>query len=85
MEKTYLTDTPEGAALFEELRSEEAQEVLSNAPPWAVRWGNTVFLVILLGIFGLSFLIKYPEIISVPLRLTSNDVPSPWWPKQADA
>lgn len=31
------TDTPEGAALFEELRSEEAQEVLSNAPPWAVR------------------------------------------------
>ena len=71
------TDTPEGAALFEELRSEEAQEVLSNAPPWAVRWGNTVFLVILLGIFGLSFLIKYPEVISVPLRLTSNDVPKP--------
>lgn len=77
MEKTYLTDTPEGAALFEELRSEEAQELLSNAPPWAVRWGNTVFLFILLGILGLSFVIKYPEVITAPFRLTSDDVPKP--------
>ena len=77
MEKTYLTDTPEGAALFQELRSEEAQELLSNAPPWAVRWGNTVFLIILLGVLGLSFLIKYPETIATSFLLTSNDVPKP--------
>lgn len=44
MEEAYLTDRPEGAAFFEELRSEEIQEVLSNKPPWAVLWGNTVFL-----------------------------------------
>ncbi|AXE19013.1 hypothetical protein DR864_15275 [Runella rosea] len=77
MEEAYLTDRPEGAAFFEELRSEEIQEVLSNKPPWAVRWGNTVFLVILLSILGLSWLIKYPEIIVVPFRLTSDDVPKP--------
>lgn len=70
-------DRPEEAALFEELRSEEVQEVLSNALPWAVRWGNSVFLIILLAIMGLSWVIKYPEIITVPFRLTSDDVPKP--------
>lgn len=62
---------------FEELRSDEVQEVLSHAPPWALRWGNTVFLVILLGILGLSWMIKYPEIVTVSFRLTSNNVPKP--------
>lgn len=62
---------------FEELRSDEVQEVLSHAPPWALRWGNTVFLGILLAILALSWLVKYPEIISVPFRLSSDNVPKP--------
>ncbi|AEI49384.1 HlyD family secretion protein [Runella slithyformis] len=74
-ENHLFTDRPEGAALFEELRSEEIQEVLGHTPPWAVRLGNTLFLVILLGILGLSWLIKYPEIVTVPFRLTSADAP----------
>ena len=62
---------------FEELRSDEVQEVLSHTPPWALRWGNTVFLLILLAVLGLSWLVRYPEIITVPFRLTSDNVPKP--------
>ncbi|AXE21239.1 hypothetical protein DR864_27605 [Runella rosea] len=76
-ENHLFTDRPEGAALFEELRSEEIQEVLGHAPPWAVRWGNTLFLVILVGIIGLSWFIHYPELVIAPFRLTSDDVPNP--------
>lgn len=68
---------PPPCGLFQELPSEDAQELLSNAPPWAVRWGNTVFLIILLGVLGLSFLIKYPETVAASFLLTSNDVPKP--------
>ncbi|RDB07725.1 HlyD family secretion protein [Runella aurantiaca] len=76
-ENHLFTDRPEGAALFEELRSEEIQEVLGHTPPWAVRWGNTLFLVILVGIIGLSWFIHYPELVIAPFRLTSDDVPKP--------
>jgi HlyD family secretion protein len=66
-----------GRGQFSELRSEEVQEMLSNAPPWAVRWGNTVFLMILLGVLGLGFVVRYPEVVTAPFVLTSNDVPKP--------
>ncbi|MFN4146218.1 MAG: HlyD family secretion protein [Runella sp.] len=74
-------DTPPsgggGLVFFQELRSEEVQELLSNAPPWALRWGNTFFFVVLMGVLGLSFVIKYPEIITAPFLLTSTDTPKP--------
>ncbi len=76
-ENDLFTDRPEGAALFEELRNEELQEVLSHTPPWALRWGNTLFLVILLGMMALALVIKYPEIVTVSFRLTSDDAPKP--------
>jgi multidrug resistance efflux pump len=76
-ENDLFTDRPEGAALFEELRNEELQEVLSHNPPWALRWGNTLFLLILLGMMALAWIIKYPEIVTVSFRLTSDDAPKP--------
>jgi multidrug efflux pump subunit AcrA (membrane-fusion protein) len=76
-ENDLFADRPEGAALFEELRNEELQEVLSHTPPWALRWGNTLFLVILLGMMVLAWVIKYPEIVTVSFRLTSDDTPRP--------
>ncbi|MEI7584446.1 HlyD family efflux transporter periplasmic adaptor subunit [Runella sp.] len=62
---------------FEELRNEELQEVLSHTPPWALRWGNTLFLLILLGMMALAWVIKYPEIVTVSFCLTSDDAPKP--------
>jgi len=47
-----------------ELRSEEVQEILSQVPRWAIRWGNTLILFIILMLLFISWFIKYPDIIS---------------------
>ncbi|MEX2351106.1 MAG: biotin/lipoyl-binding protein, partial [Balneolaceae bacterium] len=68
---------PETNANLSELdvRSEEVQEIIGRPPHWLVRWGITVFF----GVLGLVFLsaavIKYPEVIQTPLRLTAVNAP----------
>ncbi len=47
-----------------ELRSEEVQEILSQLPVWAIRWGNTIILMIILLLLFISWFIKYPDIIT---------------------
>jgi multidrug resistance efflux pump len=46
-----------------ELRSEEVQEILTKVPHSIIRYGNTLFLLIILLLFFLSWFIKYPDII----------------------
>lgn len=57
-----------------ELRSEEVQEILTKVPHWMVRWGNTVFLVIITLLLFLSWFIKYPDII-VSQAVVTTKVP----------
>lgn len=57
------------------LRSEEAQEIISKRPPTIIRWGSSVFLLILFILLLLSYLIRYPDIVKVPFVLTSSNVP----------
>lgn len=53
------------------LRSDEIQEIMSRQPTWIIRWGITaIFLVIVFGLF-LCWLIRYPEIISGSVKITS--------------
>jgi multidrug efflux pump subunit AcrA (membrane-fusion protein) len=57
------------------LRSEEIQDIMQKPPAWIIRWGiTTVFIIILMGLF-LSWLIKYPEIISGAAKLTTRVPP----------
>ena len=46
-----------------ELRSEEVQEILAKVPHWMLRWGNVLFLSLILMLLFLSWLIKYPDIM----------------------
>lgn len=46
-----------------ELRSEEVQEILTKVPHSIIRYGNTVFLVIIALILFLTWFVKYPDII----------------------
>lgn len=57
------------------LRSEEAQEILSKQPPTVIRWGSSIFLLILSLLLAISWVVRYPDIVSVPFRLTSANVP----------
>ena len=58
-----------------ELRSEEVQEILTRMPNWMIRWGNVVILIILIIVFLVSWFIRYPDIISTQIVITTQIPP----------
>lgn len=58
-----------------ELRSEEVQEILTRVPHWMIRWGSVVILFILLSLFAVAYLIKYPDIVSTQIIITTHTPP----------
>ena len=58
-----------------ELRSEEVQEILTRVPHWIIRWGSVVVLLILLSLFFVSWMVKYPDIITTQIVITTNIPP----------
>ena len=57
------------------LRSEEVQEILTRMPNWMIRWGNVVILIILIIVFLVSWFIRYPDIISTQIVITTQIPP----------
>ncbi|WP_298118877.1 HlyD family efflux transporter periplasmic adaptor subunit [Flavobacterium sp.] len=57
------------------LRSEEVQEILTRVPHWMIRWGNIVVLSIVLLMLGVSWMIKYPDMISTQINITTEVPP----------
>ncbi len=55
--------------------SEEVRDVLSDPPKTILRWGNTILLGFVFILFLLSWFIKYPDIISTQIVITSNIPP----------
>jgi multidrug resistance efflux pump len=74
----YSTD-PEMDSKIADLHSsiihEDMQEIISRPPAWLVRWGITVLLIVVASVILISYLIRYPEQLTIPLRLTSSAVP----------
>jgi multidrug efflux pump subunit AcrA (membrane-fusion protein) len=56
-------------------RSEAVNEIISDRPSFLVRWGLSVFLLVLVGITCLSWFIRYPDIIAAKAKLTSLNAP----------
>lgn len=56
------------------LRSEEVKEILTRVPHWMIRYGNILFLILILLILFLSWLIKYPDII-VAEAIVTTEIP----------
>lgn len=44
------------------IRNEVVHEILTSAPHWMIRWGNILFLFLVLMVLFLSWIIKYPDI-----------------------
>ena len=57
-----------------QLRSEEVQEILTSVPHWMIRWGNVLFLFLILMLLGISWFVKYPDII-VSEALVTTQIP----------
>lgn len=58
-----------------ELRSEEVQEILTQVPHWMIRWGNVLFLLLILMLLFLSWFVKYPDIIASEALITTQIPP----------
>jgi multidrug resistance efflux pump len=58
-----------------QLRSEEVQEILTRVPHWMIRWGSVVVFTIVFLMFFVSWFIKYPDIVSAPIIITTNTPP----------
>lgn len=54
-----------------ELRSEEVQEILTQVPNWMIRWGTVLIFGIILMLFFVSWFIKYPDIVSTEIVITT--------------
>ena len=64
-----------------ELRSEQVQEILSYVPNWMIRWGNTLFLILILMLLFISWFVKYPDIISTEIMITTTIPPEKLYSK----
>ncbi len=53
------------------LRSEEVSEILSSKPSFFVRWGTSIFLLVLLCIVVACWFIQYPDLVTAKARLNS--------------
>ncbi|OXA92753.1 HlyD family secretion protein [Flavobacterium hercynium] len=58
-----------------ELRSEEVQDILTKVPHWMIRWGTVLIFVILFMLFFVSWFIKYPDVVTTEIVITTNIPP----------
>ncbi|CAL2076091.1 HlyD family secretion protein [Tenacibaculum sp. 190524A02b] len=58
-----------------EIRSEEVQEILSYVPNWMIRWGNTLFLKLIIMLLFITWFVKYPDVIATEIMITTTIPP----------
>jgi HlyD family secretion protein len=59
-----------------ELRSDSVQEILSRPPRWIISWGITVILLLVAILFVGSYFIKYPDIVSSAIEVSTKNLPA---------
>jgi len=58
-----------------ELRSEEVQDILTRVPHWMIRWGTVLIFGIIMMLFFVSWFVKYPDVITTEVLITTNIPP----------
>ena len=64
-----LIEEPNEITLTEQ---DDIQQILGHPPGWILRWGVTILIVIVGLLLTLSWLIKYPDVITANVELTSE-------------
>lgn len=59
-----------------ELRSEDVNDILSRPPRWILRWGSTVILLIVVLLLIGSAIFRYPDRLTAPVLITSENLPA---------
>lgn len=58
-----------------EIRSEEVQEIIGHIPGGLIRWGITVIFAVMLALLGVTWFIKYPDLLTAPVVITTSPAP----------
>ena len=53
------------------LRSDEIQDIVERKPRWVIRWGITVIFSSIILVLFLCWLIRYPELISGTIKIST--------------
>jgi len=59
-----------------ELRSEDVNDILSRPPAWILRWGSSVFVIIVAMLIAGSAIFRYPDKLTAPILVTSENLPA---------
>jgi len=60
---------------IEDIRSDVVQEILNNPPNWMISWGITLLFLLFVMVLGISWFIKYPDVIKGNVVLTTEIPP----------
>lgn len=60
---------------YEDIHSEDLQEIIAKPPSWLLKRGISFILLTILLILGLSFYIKYPEMVRTEMRFSTTNSP----------
>lgn len=60
-----------------EMHSQEIKEIITKVPSWIIRWGLTIYFLILILVIGLSNIIAYPEYVRVQFTLKASNPAKP--------
>jgi HlyD family secretion protein len=55
--------------------TDDMQDIITAIPGWLLRWGITVFFLILVLIVSLAAVIKYPDVVKTELKIDSPNSP----------
>jgi multidrug resistance efflux pump len=61
---------------YSTFHSEEIQEIMGRKPAWILHWGIMILILIITGIVVGCYFIKYPQIVTAKITLTSENPPS---------
>ena len=67
----------------EQHHSQHTQELLGRAPSWLVSWGTALVFIIVLGLLIGAAKVRYPEVISGRIIITSSNPVSPLYAKKS--
>lgn len=59
-----------------ELRSEPVKEILSKPPRKLIQWGISVIFFIVMMLLVISFILKYPDLITAQATITTEQLPA---------
>lgn len=57
------------------IRTDEVNEILTSTPKWILRFGVSIIFILILTGVALSYFIKYPDILTADITLTTLNPP----------